>query len=36
MFETDKKWSNLEEKLEYLGVIKDAIRNWIKNRCSCP
>ena len=26
------KWCSLEETAEYLGVTKDTIRNWIKNR----
>lgn len=25
-----EKWSSLEETVEYLGVIKDTIRSWIK------
>lgn len=31
MYETNEKWSNLEETAEYLGVTKDTIRNWIKS-----
>lgn len=35
MNEMNEKWSNLEEISEYLGVTKDTIRNWIKNRYPC-
>lgn len=32
MSETNEKWSNLEETAEYLGVMKDIIRSWIKKQ----
>ena len=35
MIDLSDKWYGLEETVEYLGVTKDTIRNWIRKTAYC-
>ena len=37
MYSEQDRWLGIEELSEYIGVSKDAIRNWIKKeKCDIP